>query len=275
VIPRRLLFLAIAVASLAAPAPAGAIPNTCPTTGPDAGIVNITEPAPGTTFAGQVTVRGRASAPTALSRIELFVGDALKDFQVVDPAQNNVDYILRFDVAGVQSDRPTLTVVACGAAPVRGVASVEVAVDRGAAVTAPPIAITPVERSDDRPGTTSRTGPVWVGAAFGVAGLAGLLAATRVSRAREASEPFLGAEEAEARAPGRRRRPAVPAGAVSPPGPIRPRRQVADPSGAARGRRAKAAAPAPAPNGRWPVRGRGAGERPEPAAGDGRPSPPR
>ena len=108
---RCLLFLLVlAATSVAAP---GRAQTT--TSGPDAGIVNINEPAPGTTFAGQVTVRGRASAPTGLSRIELFVGEALKDFQVVDPARTDVEYLLRFDVSGVQSNRPTLTVVACGA----------------------------------------------------------------------------------------------------------------------------------------------------------------
>ena len=251
---RRLLILVVVLAGWVVAPAAGAIPNTCPTSGPDAGIVNIVEPSPGATFAGQVTVRGRASAPTGLSRIELFVGEALKDFQLVDPAQTDVEYFLRFDVAGVQSNRPVLTVVACGAAPVRGVASIEVAVDRGAVVTAPPIAITPVEQ----PETGDATGPAWVGAAFGLAGLVGLLFA-RVRTARGASGPSPAAGAADAG------RPPAPAGGAPPPGPSRGRRTAEAPPAAARGRRATA----PVRNGRRS--GRRRGERPEPAGGDGRP----
>ena len=123
------------------PQRARAIPNTCPTGGGDAGTVTIADPAPGATVSGQVTVRGRASVPGGVTRVELFAGDALKDFQVVDPAVPTVDYTLRFDAAGVASPRTTLAVVACGRAPAgglaRGSAAVDVQFDRGAASSAP------------------------------------------------------------------------------------------------------------------------------------------
>lgn len=208
---RQLLVVGIAALVWSVlPSPAGAIPNTCPTAGPDAGTVNIDEPTPGATFAGQVTVRGRASAPIGLTRVELFAGEALKDFQVFEPGVTNLQFFLRFDVAGVPSDTPTLSVVACGGAPgnaVRGIASIDVRVNRAAVVAAPPIAITPVEPIDDRPGAESRTGPAWVGAAFGLAGLAGLVAATRLRGARGAIAPSPGAAAAK---PGRRRSPVRP-----------------------------------------------------------------
>lgn len=262
---RRLLFvLVLGAASFAAPA--GAIPNTCPTQGPDAGIVNVDEPTPGATFAGQVTVRGRASAPTELSRVDLFVGEALKDTQFIEPAQRDVEYLLRFDVAGVASNRPVLTVVACGgngANGVRGIASIEVAVDRASVVTAPPIAVTPVEG----PRSRERTGPAWVGAAFGLAGLAGLVAATHLRTARGATAPSPGDAAAADRLP-------VPAGEVSPPRPSRRRPPAAASGTAVRGRRARVAPPAPAPasNGRRGGRRRGTGEPQEPGAGHGGPA---
>jgi hypothetical protein len=271
VFARRLLILLLpALASFAAPA--GAIPNTCPTTGPDAGVVNITEPTPGATFAGLVTVRGRASSPSPLSKVELFVGEALKDFIVVDPPRPNVDFLVRFDAAGVQSNRPVVTVVACGgsgSAAVRGIASIEVAVDRPSVATRPPISITPVERTAARPGSNDRTGPAWVGAAFGLAGMAGVLAATRVRRARVATAPSPGAGAGQAAGPARRRRrppapaaPPAPAGGVAPPRPTRPRRTAWDPSEDAPEPREGAAPQEPARERRRPH-----------AGGDGRRSP--
>ena len=141
---------------------------------------------------GQVTVRGRASAPTGLTRVELFVGEALKDFQVFQPSQTNLEFVLRFDVASVRTDRATMSVVACGGpvgALVRGIASIDVQVDRSAAPSpsAAPVRLTPLD--EGRSGNDTGTGPIWVGAAFGLAGLAGLVAATRLSGAREASGP--------------------------------------------------------------------------------------
>src|SRR5215213_7750264 len=110
---RMLLLLALVASSAAAPAPAQAIANTCPTRGPDAATVVITEPPAGATFAGQVTVRGRASAAAGLNKVELFVGEALKDFHGFDPARTEVEFFLQFDVAGVGTNTPTISVVAC------------------------------------------------------------------------------------------------------------------------------------------------------------------
>ena len=255
---RRLLFVVTAalVAVVAPAAPVAAIPNTCPTSGPDAGTVNINEPPAGATFAGQVTVRGRASAAAWLSRGELFVGEALKDFQIFEPSKTDVEFLLRFDVATVQTSTATLSVVACGGGPgpaVRGIASIGVRVDRAAVTTAPPIALTPVERTDDarRPGNS--TGRVWIGAAFGLAGLVGVVAATRVRGSRAASAPA--GAGAAGRFPGLARpdrgHRTVADGAAPPrPSPARRKAAGAPPSEAAAARRtmgALGARPAPAP----------------------------
>ncbi len=211
------LVAAGAVALPVAVPAASAIPNTCPTTGPDAATVNINEPPSGATLAGQVAVRGRASATAGLTRVELFVGEALKDYQVFEPSKTDLEYLLRFDVASVQSTTARLSVVACGGAPgaaVRGIASIDVKVDRAGALTSAPIAITPVERDDGPAG--KETGPAWVGAAFGLAGLVGLLFATRgLRRARVASGP---SPAAGAAAPA----PATDRPSTHRPSPVRP-----------------------------------------------------
>ena len=233
---------------VALPVPtAHAIPNTCPTTGPDAATVNIVEPAAGTTVTGQVVVRGRASAPSGLTKVELFVGEALKDFQTFDPPRPNLDFQLRFDAGAVAAGRAPMSVVACGAnqgAAIRGIASIEVQVDRGPAATAAP---RPLDVVDRRPGTPDDTGPAWVGAAFGAAGLVGLIVAVRVKGARVASGPSPAAAEA-ARAPA-----ASPArnGPAPPPRPSRARRKgppgrASAPPGAAPGADAAGTASAPA-----------------------------
>ena len=223
---RRLLFVTtVALAAVVSPAsPAGAIPNTCPTSWPDAGTVNIHEPRAGANFAGQVTVRGRASAAAGLSRVELFVGEALKDFQIFEPSRTDVEFLLRFDVASVQTSTATLSVVACGGAPgpaVRGIASIDVRVDRGAVTTTPPMALTPVERTDVRQRPGNRTGRPWVGAAFGLAGLVGLVAATRVRGSRAASASSGAGAGGRAR-PGRGQRTAADGAAPPRPSPARP-----------------------------------------------------
>lgn len=273
---RRMLVLT-ALSWVVAAAPAHAIPNTCPTTGPDAATVVITEPSAGATFAGQVTVRGRASAAAGLTKVELFVGEALKDVSTLDPARTEVEFFLRFDVAGVGTNTPAVTVVACGGsagATVRGVASIEVKVDRAAVTTTPPPAAVPVERDGDRAGT--RTGPAWVGAAFGVAGLAGLLAATGLRRSRDATEPSSGPAPP---APARRRRPDREGDGTAPP----PRPSPADRDGlaplgkvgalAVRPPAAPAESPPAVAGGKAGRRKRAApsDDRPRPGAGDGRP----
>jgi len=291
---RRLLLVVVMALAPLGPSPAEAIPNTCPTNGPDAGTVNITEPPAGATFAGQVTVRGRASAPSGLTRVELFVGEALKDFQLFGPGLTDLEFLLRFEVASVQTPTATLSVVACGGTPgraVRGIASIDVQVARSAVVTTPPIAITRRERTDVRPGAESRTGPAWVGAAFGIAGLVGLVAAGRVRAVRAASAPSRAAGTADP-GPVRRRREREASGhgsAPRRPSPAPTTAQQATPAGRrapAPARRAGARAPAADPatsgrDGRKPVARRAEGRAlraaarpedrpaPEPAQGEG------
>jgi len=210
---RLLLALTLVIAPLAVAPAAGAIPNTCPTAGPDSGTVRISEPSAGARFAGQVTVRGRATAPAGVARVELFVGEALKDFQVLEPSQSDVGFLLRFDAASVRSPNATLTVVACGGpagALVKGMASIGIQIDRAAVTPTEPLALTPVAGADDGPGRTTRTGPLWVGAAFGLAGLAGLVAATRLSRVRGVAQSPAAEVVATAATPPRRR-PDLPA----------------------------------------------------------------
>lgn len=167
---------ALVLSWLAGIGPARAIPNTCPTSGPDVGTVTITEPAANVTLSGQVTVRGRASTPGGVTRVELFVGEALKDSQAIDPSQASVNFALRFDAAGVQSDTTTLAVVACGGRPgaaERGLTSVTLNVDRSAAAAVPGVKPA-VATSTDHP----RTGPLWAGLVFAGGALAGLVGAT-------------------------------------------------------------------------------------------------
>ena len=169
-------------AAFAAPAPA--IPNTCPVTGPDSVAVTITEPAAASAVSGTVTVKGRASGPAGLFRIELFVGESLKDFQVVDPAANATEFTLRWDASGAGT-LAEMVVVACGGragALVRGASSVTVRAGGGSTTTAaPPVRLISDPVSGDEQADRRR---VRVGVVFGVGGLAGLVAATGLRRAR-------------------------------------------------------------------------------------------
>ena len=215
--------MGLLIAGATGAAPAYAIPNTCPTTGPDAGAVNITDPAAGATVRGQVTVRGRASAPGGVSRVDVFVGEALKDVQAFDPPQTTVQFELRFDAAAVPAGRATVSVVACGgtaASAVRGIASVDVQVDSAAATAQQqPAQLSVVDRAPDRP--DRGTGPLWVGLVFGVAGLAGVGAAMRIRGAPVATAPSRDAAPAGPAAAPRPR----PDGAASPPRPSPARRR--------------------------------------------------
>ncbi len=105
--------------------------------------MNINEPAGGATVSGEVTVRGRASAAAGLTKVELFVGEALKDFQTFEPSRTDVEFALRFDSGGVGGGRAPVSVVACGGTPgaaaVRGIATVEAVVDRAGAAAAAPV----------------------------------------------------------------------------------------------------------------------------------------
>ena len=205
---RSILAAAVIAVSLAllsggAALPAGAQPNTCPAPGPDAVRVALTEPPAGAAVAGRVTVRGSVSSPVEVARVELFVGDARRDFAVFEPAAREGTFLLTWDSAGQATGPATLRVVACGGGQgpvplVRGVASVAVVVQPGPAPAAP-IPLRPVVADGDR----SDRGPLWVGAVFAAAGLGGLLVAGgyRVRRVPR---------------PPRRRPPAAPSPAQQP-----------------------------------------------------------
>ena len=174
-------------------APALAQPVTCPSTGPDTGQVSLAEPAPGAAVSGRVTVRGSASSPVDVARVELFVGDARRDFAVFDPPTRSGTFVLGWDSAGAPPGPATLRVVACGGGqgtvPLsRGIGSVAVDV-RASSPRPVPAPLTPVTSEDpDAPGDR---GPLWVGLAVGVAGLAGLMMAAgyRPGRPRTRATP--------------------------------------------------------------------------------------
>ena len=171
--------------SAALSAPASAIPNTCPASGPDSAVVTIAEPAAASAVTGPVTVRGRASGPADLFRVELFVGESLKDFQVVEPAARTADFALRWDGSGGGA-LAELVVVACGGGPgslVRGASSVAVRAGGGPTTSAVPVRLVsdPVTGDEEAGRRRARVGVV-----FAVGGLAGLVAATGLRRARRA-----------------------------------------------------------------------------------------
>ena len=205
----RTLILAAAViaASLAllsggGALPAGAQQDTCPAPGPDAVRVTLTEPSAGAAVSRPVTVRGSVSSPVEVARVELFVGDARKDFAVFEPPAREGTFLLTWDSGTPATRLATLRVVACGGGQgpvplVRGAASVAVAVQPDP--TRPgPIRLRPVAADSDR----SDRGPLWVGAAFAGAGLGGLLVASGYRVRRLPTLP--------------RRRPAAPAPAEQP-----------------------------------------------------------
>ena len=171
--------------STAVATPAGALPNTCPAPGPDSAAVTISEPVAASAVTGPVTVKGRASGPAGLFRVELFVGESLKDFQVVDPAARTVDFALRWDGSG-GGPLAELVVVACGGGPgalVRGASSVAVRAGGGSTTTAAPVRLVSDPVSGDQEAGRRRAR---VGVVFAVGGLAGLVAATGLRRARRA-----------------------------------------------------------------------------------------
>ncbi len=160
--------------------PAEAQVDTCPAPGPDAGRVILTEPAAGSPVSGRVRVRGSASSPVDVARVELFVGDARKDFAVFDPPTRSGTFVLTWDTAGAPAGPTTLRVVACGGGRgqtplARAVGSVAVDV-RNSGPAPVPAPLTPVTR-----GTRSSPpgrGPLWVGAVVGISGLVGLVVAS-------------------------------------------------------------------------------------------------
>jgi hypothetical protein len=187
--PKRALAAAavtVAAALAGGPAPAAAVPTTCPPAAAAAGTVTITEPGPGATVGGPVTVKGTAGAPDGVQRVELFVGEALKDFQAFDPPRTGVDLALRWDAAEAPAGPAKLTVVVCGGNPGRVVQAATVDLTVAAPASPPPTpARLAVAREQDRPST----GPPWVAAAFAAGGIAALLAVTSSARRRRPVPP--------------------------------------------------------------------------------------
>jgi hypothetical protein len=176
--------IAVGVAVLAGAAPVAAqVDVPCPLTGPDTATVTITEPAEGSTVTGRVVVRGEVAGLPALSQVELFVGEARTDVQSFAPPVERGAFSLTWDAAGVPAGPARLRVVTCGGTPTAGSAvwgtgSAVVAVEppAGSTVALPPL----VAQGGRKPGRWV----VWVGAAFGLSGVVGLLTAMRRSRPR-------------------------------------------------------------------------------------------
>ena len=194
-----------AVPVLGGGTPLRAQPETCRTPDLDTGQVTIVEPAPGSPVSGRVTVRGSAVSPVDVARVELFLGDARKDFAVFNPPVRDGTFTLAWESGGVPPGPVTLRVVACGG----GRGTVPLARARGEVVvnveaSPPPPApapLTPVSAGD--PVTRDR-GPLWVGAAVGLSGLVGLAVATgrRPRRLRPpAAPPPAGGDDAPTRPP--------------------------------------------------------------------------
>jgi hypothetical protein len=176
-------------AAVGLPGPAAAVPTTCPSVGAPAGTVTVTEPAQGATVSGPVTVKGTAGAPAGLSRVELFVGEALKDFQTFDPPRTSVELSLRWDAAEAPAGPAKLTVVLCAGSPGRVVQAGTVDVTVQAPASPPP---TPARLArapeQDRPAT----GPPWVGGVVAAGGIAALLAVTSSARRGRRAVPPAG-----------------------------------------------------------------------------------
>lgn len=170
---------AVAAALAGASGPAGAVPTTCPPVPATPGTVTVTEPGPGATVGGPVTVKGSATSAAGVHRVELFAGEALKDFQTFDPPRNGVELSLRWDPSEAQAGPAKLTVVVCGGNPARIVAVGTVDLTVAAPASPPPTpARLAVAHGQDRPST----GPPWVAAAFAAGGIAALLAVTSLAR---------------------------------------------------------------------------------------------
>ena len=158
--------------------PLRAQPETCPTPVPDSSRVTILEPAPGSPVSGRVMVRGSAVSPVGVARVELFVGDARKDFAVFNPPVRDGTFMLAWESGGAPVGQATLRVVACGG----GQGTVPVARGRGEVVvdvqpSSSPAAPAPLTQvTGDDPADRDR-GPLWVGAAVGLSGLVGLAVA--------------------------------------------------------------------------------------------------
>lgn len=171
----------MALAVLGPAGPAAAVPTTCPNTGAPSGTVTVADPPPGAGVNGPVTVKGSAASPAGIARVELFVGDTLKDVQTFDPPRPTADLALRWDASEAPAGPAALTVVVCGAVPPRVLQAGRVDVTVTAPAAPPPTGPRLARAiPQDGPGT----GPPWVGAAFAAGGIAALLAVTASRRRR-------------------------------------------------------------------------------------------
>ena len=149
----------------------------------------ITSPEPAATVSGMVKIEGTVESSAPVFRVELFVGDARKDASFPNPPSPAASFSLVWDASNRPPGGATIRVQACGGQPaqgslVRGAAAVDVKV---VASTAGPRAggtLQPAGDEDD----VSR-GPLWVGLVVGVAGLAGLVVASRPVRSRARRRP--------------------------------------------------------------------------------------
>jgi hypothetical protein len=85
----------------------------CPGVGVSAASVDVVSPRPGEQVRGVVVVRGRVSAPLAVSRVELQVGRSIVDAQSFRETPS-ADFSLSWDATRAPAGQASLRVVACG-----------------------------------------------------------------------------------------------------------------------------------------------------------------
>lgn len=202
--------------------PARAQTAACPERGVGAVSVSIDSPRPGEQVAGMVTVTGRVETPLTVSRVELVAGPSTVDAQSFT-ARSAATFRLSWDSTGTPTERTTLRVVACGNGaepqPVRGSSAVVVEVVNPARSEALSPALGGATQLDGEGGGRDMTragrlltapstdderpsGPLWVGAVFGLAGVAGLWFSSALgARRRAATRATAGGTAGVARRP--------------------------------------------------------------------------
>lgn len=85
----------------------------CPGAGVSAASVDVVSPRPGEQVRGVVVVRGRVSAPLAVSRVELQVGRSIVDAQSFRETPS-ADFSLSWDATRAPAGQASLRVMACG-----------------------------------------------------------------------------------------------------------------------------------------------------------------
>lgn len=133
-------------------------------------------------MSGVILVEGTVRAAEPVFQLELFVGDARRDFVAFDPPVSEASFSLRWDATSRAPGPATIRAVACGGIAaegslIRGQATVDVMVEASAAGarTGGTLSQQPV-RSEG-----VEWAPTWVGLTFGIAGLGGLVYALRQS----------------------------------------------------------------------------------------------